>query len=682
MDVVDPRHELLLTDYDLHLLAEGTHYRTYEKLGAHVRKVGGVAGVHFAVWAPNASRVSVVGDFNGWDPATHPLTRRHEAGVWETFIPGVSVGALYKYRVDGPGGRFHGDKADPYAFAAEIRPQTASKVADIDGYAWHDADWVAGRLTRNSPARPMSIYEVHLGSWRRRSNEKGAWLTYREIAPLLADYVESMGYTHVELLPITEHPFDGSWGYQTVGYFAPTSRFGGPHDLMYLIDLLHQRGIGVFLDWVPAHFPRDGHGLGYFDGTHLYEYASAQMGLHPQWDTFIFNYGRLEVRNFLISNALFWIDRYHVDGLRVDAVASMLHLDYARKHGEWTPNKYGGRENIEAIEFVRLLNERVHAEYPGVPVMAEESTSWPMVTRPVEVGGLGFDFKWNMGWMHDMLEYTALDPVYRRYHHNQITFSLMYAYSERFILPFSHDEVVHLKKSMLGKMPGDVWQQFANLRSLYGYMFGHPGKKLMFMGDEFGQWREWNHDVSLDWELTGNSMHAGLQQWVRDLNAAYRAEPALYERDDSPEGFEWIDCSDHEANVVSFIRRGTDPENIVLFACNFSAIPRYDYKVGAPVSGVWTEILNSDATVYGGSGQGNFGSVETSLAPTHGRPWSLSLTLPPLAMVAFRAPRAAASVPMSEETLTAATTPTPLTPSAPRDERLEPRIRRSSRGKR
>jgi 1,4-alpha-glucan branching enzyme len=458
-----------------------------------------------------------------------------------------------------------------------------------------------------------------------------------------------MGYTHVELLPVTEHPFDGSWGYQTIGYFAPTSRFGEPHDLMHLIDTLHQRGIGVILDWVPAHFPRDGHGLGYFDGTHLYEHASTQLGLHPQWDTFIFNYGRLEVRNFLLTNALFWIDRYHVDGLRVDAVASMLYRDYGRNAGEWIPNRYGGRENLEAIDFVRLLNDRVHEEYPGVPLMAEESTSWPMVTRPSAVGGLGFDFKWNMGWMHDMLDYMELDPVYRRYHHNRITFSLMYAYSERFVLPFSHDEVVHLKKSMLSKMPGDVWQKFANLRALYGYMFGHPGKKLMFMGDEFGQWREWNHDLSLDWHLTNDPMHAGLQRWVRDLNAVHRAEPALYERDDSPDGFEWIDCSDHEGNVVSFVRRAADPTNVLLFACNFSAVPRYDYRVGAPVEGEWIEILNSDATVYGGAGIGNFGAVSTSAAGTHGRPWSLSLSLPPLSVVAFRAPRAAAPARSSDE---------------------------------
>ena len=631
--------DLLLTDFDLHLLAEGTHYRTYEKLGAHLREVGGVAGVHFAVWAPNASRVSVVGDFNGWNPETHPLTLRREAGVWEGFVPGVQEGALYKYRVDGPDGRYRADKADPYGFAAEIRPQTASKIVELDGFEWNDADWLSARATRAGRSEPMSIYEVHLGSWRRKLEEKGRWLTYREMAPQLADYVHHMGYTHVELLPITEHPFDGSWGYQTIGYFAPTSRFGGPHDLMHLIDTLHQRGIGVLLDWVPAHFPRDGHGLGYFDGTHLYEHASAQLGLHPQWDTFIFNYGRLEVRNFLISNALFWIDRYHVDGLRVDAVASMLYRDYARNPGEWVPNQYGGRENIEAIDFLRLLNDRVHAEYAGVPVIAEESTSWPMVTRPGAVGGLGFDFKWNMGWMHDMLAYMELDPVYRRYHHNRITFSLMYAYSERFVLPFSHDEVVHLKKSMLSKMPGDMWQQFANLRALYGYMLGHPGKKLLFMGDEFGQWREWNHDFSLDWHLLSEPMHAGLQRWVRDLNTTYRAESALFECDDSPEGFQWIDCSDHEGNVVSFIRRGVDAANIMLFACNFAAVPRHDYRLGVPSSGRWAEVLNSDAPIYGGSGMGNFGSVDTAPIPMHGYSDSVGLTLPPLAVVAFRSPR-------------------------------------------
>jgi 1,4-alpha-glucan branching enzyme len=645
----------LLTDFDLHLLAEGTHYRTYEKLGAHLREVDGVAGVHFAVWAPNASSVAVVGTFNGWEASAHPLTRRPEAGVWEAFVPGVTIGALYKYRVVGPDGRSFGEKADPYGFAAEIRPLTASKVTNLDDYEWKDANWIAARLTCNSATQPMSIYEIHLGSWRRHPN--GQWLTYRELGPQIADYVEYMGYTHVELLPITEHPFDGSWGYQTIGYYAPTSRFGEPHDLMYLIDTLHQRGIGVLLDWVPAHFPRDGHGLGFFDGTHLYEHASAQLGHHPQWDTFIFNYGRVEVRNFLISNALFWIDRYHFDGLRVDAVASMLYRDYGRNAGEWTPNRYGGRENLEAIDFLRLLNDRVHNEYPGVPVMAEESTSWPMVTRPTQVGGLGFDFKWNMGWMHDMLKYMHMDPVYRRYHHNQITFSLMYAYSERFVLPFSHDEVVHLKKSMLSKMPGDVWQMFANLRALYGYMYGHPGKKLLFMGGEFGQWHEWNHDKQLDWNLTDREFHSGLQRWVRDLNKLYRAEPALYERDDTPDGFEWIDCNDHEGNVVSFVRRAANADDMILFACNFAAVPRLNYRVGAPVAGTWVEILNSDATVYGGAGVGNLGSVEADAQPTHGRSHSLALTIPPLGIVAFRAPRSAPALAAAEPTAPTAAKP-------------------------
>jgi 1,4-alpha-glucan branching enzyme len=559
--------------------------------------------------------------------------------VWEAFLPGVAEGATYKYRIVGPGGRYRTDKADPYGFAAEIRPQTASKVARLDGYTWHDAEWCDARPTRRAHQEPMSIYEVHLGSWRRKLEEQGRWLTYRELAPQLADYVHEMGFTHVELLPVSEHPFDGSWGYQTIGYFAPTSRFGSPHDFMYLIDTLHQRGIGVLLDWVPAHFPRDAHGLGYFDGTHLYEHQSAQEGLHPQWDTFVFNYGRLEVRNFLISNALFWIERYHVDGLRVDAVASMLYRDYGRRHGEWVPNRYGGRENLEAIEFLRTLNDRVHATFPGVSMIAEESTAWPMVTRPTEVGGLGFDFKWNMGWMHDMLAYMGMDPVYRRYHHDRITFSLMYAFSERFILPFSHDEVVHLKKAMLSKMPGDWWQQFANLRALYGYMFGHPGKTLLFMGDEFGQWREWNHDFSLDWHLASQPMHAGLQRWVRDLNTIYRGEPALYEQDDSPEGFQWIDCNDPDRNIVSFVRRAVDRDRIVLFVCNFSPVPRHNYRVGAPVGGVWNEVLNSDATMYGGSGMGNLGAAEATPFPMHNQPYSLTITLPPLAVVAFRAPR-------------------------------------------
>jgi 1,4-alpha-glucan branching enzyme len=626
-----------LGEIDFHLFAEGTHYRTYEKLGAHPMEVNGVRGIHFAVWAPNAEQVSVIGDFNGWSPEAHPMTFHRNVGVWDAFIPGVTVGARYKYRVEGPGRRYRADKADPYGFAAEIRPQTASRVFDLAGYEWGDDAWVAARTKQKSLDRPISIYEVHLGSWRRVPGEKSRWLTYREMAPLLADYVEEMGFTHVELLPITEHPFDGSWGYQTIGYFAPTGRFGSPHDFMHLVDTLHQRGIGVLLDWVPAHFPRDGHGLAYFDGTHLYEHADVRQGLHPDWNTFIFNYGRREVRNFLISSALFWIDRYHIDGLRVDAVASMLYLDYGRKPGEWIPNRYGGRENIEAIDFLRQLNDRVHEEYPGVIVVAEESTSWPMVTRPTAVGGLGFDLKWNMGWMHDMLAYMSLDPVHRSYHHNKITFSLFYAFSERFLLPFSHDEVVHLKRSMLGKMPGDEWQHFANLRALYGYMFGHPGKKLLFMGSEFGQWREWNHDFSLDWHLLERPMHEGLKRWVRDLNAFYRAHPALFERDDSAEGFEWIDCNDHERSIVSFVRQSES--ELMLFVCNLTPMPRWGYRLGAPVDGEWEEVLNSDAVEYGGSGQGNFGRADAVPTPMHGRPFSLTITLPPLSVVAFRAPR-------------------------------------------
>jgi len=632
---------LLLSDFDLHLLAEGTHYRSYEKLGAHCLDADGVAGVHFAVWAPNASRVSVIGDFNNWNPDATPMTHRPEAGVWEAWAPGVGPGARYKYRIDGPGGAFHADKADPCGFAAEIRPETASKVCRLEGYAWGDAAWMTSAAATRLHESPMSIYEVHLGSWRRVPEEGNRWLTYRELAAQLADYVHHMGFTHVELMPVTEHPFDGSWGYQTIGYFAPTSRFGEPHDFMHFVDTLHQRGIGVILDWVPAHFPRDGHGLGYFDGTHLYEHADPRQGLHPDWDTFIFNYGRPEVRNFLIGNALFWLEYYHIDALRVDAVSSMLYLDYGRRPGEWVPNRHGGRENLEAIDFIRLLNERVHGQRTGVAVMAEESTSWPMVSRPTYLGGLGFSFKWNMGWMHDMLDYMTKDPVYRGYHHQLITFSMMYAFSENFILPFSHDEVVHGKGSMLGKMPGDDWQRFANLRLLYGFMFGHPGKKLLFMGCEFGQWREWNHDRSLDWHLVGQPPHLGLQRWVRDLNTCYRASPALFETDCDPSGFEWVDCNDNQRSVVSFVRRGRDPADVLLFACNFTPVPRLDYRVGVPTSGRWDEVLNSDATLYGGSGQGNLGGADSVPLPMHGRPVSLTITLPPLSVVAFRGPRAA-----------------------------------------
>ncbi|MEZ5292322.1 MAG: 1,4-alpha-glucan branching protein GlgB [Vicinamibacterales bacterium] len=621
-----------LSAFDLHLLAEGRHYRSFDRLGAHVAEVDGVAGVRFAVWAPNAERVDVIGDFNEWRAGATPLEGRAGVGVWEAFVPGVAPGALYKYRVTS---RWHGyvsDRADPYGFAAEIRPETASKVVDLDGYEWHDADWLARRRDQNPLTAPISIYEVHLGSWRR-AGEGNRWLTYRELADALTAYVTDMGYTHVELLPVMEHPFDGSWGYQTVGYYAPTSRFGSPHEFMYLVDRLHQAGIGVLLDWVPAHFPTDGHGLGYFDGTHLYEHADPRQGHHPDWGTLVFNYGRVEVRNFLISNALFWLERYHADGLRVDAVASMLYLDYGRQSGAWVPNTFGGRENLEAVDFLRELNAVVHEAQPGVVMAAEESTAWPMVSRPTYLGGLGFGLKWNMGWMHDMLDYMGHDPVHRSYHHQRLTFSLLYAFAENFILPFSHDEVVHGKGSMLRKMPGDDWQQFANLRLLYGYQYGHPGKKLTFMGNEFGQRAEWNHDASLDWHLMAEPRHAGLVRWVRDLNRLYRERPALYLRDVESSGFEWIDCNDHERSLVSFVRRGRDDGDLVLFVCNFTPVPRPDELVGVPVGGYWRELLNSDAHEYGGSGLGNAGGVTAEAEGHHGRPHRVRLTVPPLGMV-------------------------------------------------
>jgi 1,4-alpha-glucan branching enzyme len=632
-----------VTDYDVHLLAEGRHLRSYEKLGAHLVEVDGVAGAYFAVWAPNASRVSVIGDFNGWNPDQTPLVQRSDGGVWEAVVPQVVAGTRYKYRVISRDGAYISDRADPYGFAGEIRPDTASVIVDLGMYQWQDGAWMAGRAAAQGRGAPVALYEVHLGSWRRVPDEHNRWLTYRELATILADYVHDLGYTHVELLPVAEHPFDGSWGYQTVGYFAPTSRFGSPDDFRFLVDYLHQRGIGVILDWVPAHFPRDQHGLGYFDGTHLYEHADPRQGEHPDWNTFVFNYGRPEVRSFLISNALFWLEQYHIDGLRVDAVASMLYLDYGRGDGAWIPNRFGGRENLDAIVFLRELNEQVSQQFPDALMIAEESTSWPMVSRPAHLGGLGFDYKWNMGWMHDMLDYTSQDPIYRSFHHHRLTFSMMYAYSERFVLPFSHDEVVHGKGSMIRKMPGDDWQKFASLRLLYGYMYGHPGLKLLFMGSEFGQWREWNHDTSLDWHLLEQAPHAGLLRWVRDLNTFYRGAPSMHELDDDPSGFEWIDCNDHTLSVVSFLRRGGAPDERTLFVCNFTPVPRHNYRIGAPLGGLWRERLNSDATLYGGSGQGNIGGVEAAPLPRFGRPHSLTITLPPLAVVAFR-PEAAGGV--------------------------------------
>jgi 1,4-alpha-glucan branching enzyme len=625
----------VLTEFDRYLLAEGTFHRAYERLGAHLVERGGQRGVQFAVWAPNAKFVSVIGDFNGWNRAANPM-EPSSAGVWEAFIPNVGQGDTYKYHLKSNFRGYSVDKADPYGFASEIRPQTASRVWDLDTYSWQDSAWMAGRAKNNGLDAPISIYEVHLGSWRRKPEEGNRWLTYREMAPLLADYVHDAGFTHIELLPVMEHPFDGSWGYETTGYFAPTSRFGSPTDFMFFVDYLHRHGIGVLLDWVPAHFPKDEAGLGYFDGSHLYEHADPRKGEHPDWNTFVFNYGRNEVRSFLISNALFWLDKYHVDGLRVDAVAAMLYLDYGRREGDWIPNRYGGKENIEAIEFLRSFNENTYGEFPHVMTIAEESTAWPLVSRPNYVGGLGFGLKWNMGWMHDMLDYMSQDPVFRSYHHNQITFSLLYAFTENFVLPFSHDEVVYGKGSMLRKMPGDDWQKFANLRLLYGYMFGHPGKKLLFMGNEFGQWSEWNHDASLDWHLLESPLHSALARWVRDLNTFYRGQPALHEMDFDAAGFSWVDCRDFQRSVVSFLRRGRDHQDQLLFVCNFNPVVRQNYRVGVPADGLWKEVLNSDAPLYGGSGQGNYGGLHASPLPIHGQPFSLNMTLPPLGILVYQ----------------------------------------------
>jgi len=627
---------LWLTDYDLYLFGEGTHHRAYEKLGAHLGEMGGRRGVHFAVWAPNAEQVTVIGDHNGWNPQSHPMHLRPKAGLWETFIPDTGTGTLYKYHVVSRHNGYWVDKADPYGFAAEIRPRTASRVWELASYSWGDNEWMANRAKNNSLDSPISIYEAHLGSWKRVPEEANRWLTYREMAAQLADYVHDAGFTHVEFLPITEHPFDGSWGYQTIGYFAPTSRFGTPSDFMFLVDYLHQHGIGVILDWVPAHFPKDEAGLGYFDGTHLYEHADPRQGEQPDWNTFVFNYGRREVQSFLTGNSLFWFDKYHIDGLRVDAVASMLYLDYAKREGQWIPNRYGGKENLEALDFLRRVNEQVYAAYPDVMMLAEESTAWPMVSRPVYLGGIGFGFKWNMGWMHDTLDYMSKDPVFRSYHHSNITFSLLYAFTENFVLPFSHDEVVYGKRSMIGKMPGDEWRKFANLRLLYGFMFGHPGKKLLFMGGEFGQLSEWSHDTSLDWHLLQYPFHSGLLRWVRDLNTFYRGQPSLFEMDFDSTGFEWVDGSDSERSVVCFLRKGKNSINMTLFVGNFTPVPRHNYRVGVPLGCHWREMLNSDAPLYGGSGQGNIGGVAATPLPIHGRPYSLNLTLPPLGIVVFQ----------------------------------------------
>ncbi|MBD3243746.1 MAG: 1,4-alpha-glucan branching protein GlgB [Chitinivibrionales bacterium] len=627
--------EQLISDYDVHLFKAGNHFRLYDKLGAHLMEKDGVEGTHFAVWAPNAKRVTVVGDFNGWNVNETPLGARWDSsGIWEGFVPGIRQGEIYKYHIESEHTWHTVDKGDPYGFYWEIAPRTGSVVWDID-YEWHDSEWMDKRHEHNALDAPMSVYEVHIGSWRRVPEEDNRPLTYREMAPELIDYVKKMGFTHVEFLPVMEHPFYGSWGYQVVGYFAPTSRYGTPQDFMYLIDQLHQNDIGVILDWVPSHFPSNEHGLVYFDGSHLYEHADPRQGFHPDWQTYIFNYGRSEVRNFLISNALFWLDKYHADGLRVDAVASMLYLDYSRKEGEWIPNRFGGRENIEAIDFLRQFNETVYKEYPDVQTIAEESTSWPMVSRPVYAGGLGFGLKWNMGWMHDTLVYFNKSPIHRKYHQGDLTFSMIYAFHENFVLPLSHDEVVHGKGSLLNKMPEDDWQKFANLRLMFGYMYTHVGKKLLFMGGEFAQWAEWNHDTSLDWHLAQYDRHAGIQKWVSDLNAFYRSHPALHTFDFSHEGFRWVDCNDYENSVLVFTRHGREPKDDLLVAANFTPIPRQNYRIGVPRKGFWKEMLNSDAKIYGGSGQGNMGGQESIPVPSHGMDQSLVLTLPPLGVVVF-----------------------------------------------
>jgi len=590
---------------------------------------GGEAGTCFGVWAPNAKEVSVMGSFNGWNPHSHLLQPRGSSGIWEGFIPGVGKGALYKYHISSRQHGHVGDKADPVGFYHEKPPRTASCVWDLD-YKWGDQEWMQQRGKKHSLRAPISIYELHIGSWMRMPEEHNRPLSYREMAPRLADYLERMNFTHVEFLPVMEHPFYGSWGYQTTGYFAPTSRYGTPQDFMYLTDYLHQRGFGVILDWVPSHFPSDAHGLAYFDGTHLFEHADSRKGFHPDWKTHIFNYGRNEVRSFLLSSAMFWLDKFHGDGLRVDAVASMLYLDYSRKEGEWIPNEYGGRENLDAISFLRQFNQEAYKEHPDIQTYAEESTSWPMVSRPIYVGGLGFGLKWDMGWMHDTLEYFAHDPIHRKYHHNQLTFRMLYGFTENFVLPLSHDEVVHGKGSLIGKMAGDEWQRFANLRLLYAYMYGQPGKKLMFMGCEFGQYREWAHDSSLDWHLLGHEPNRGLHTWMGHLNEAYRNQTSLHQLDTEQAGFEWIDCNDNATSVLAWLRKGKSPKDTMLVVCNFTPIPRTSYQVGVPTAGYWREVLNSDAKEYGGSGIGNMGGAQAQENPAHGRPYSLTLVLPPL----------------------------------------------------
>jgi 1,4-alpha-glucan branching enzyme len=628
----------VLTDFDLFLHGKGTHYRIYEKLGAHLLEEDGKRGAYFAVWAPNALHVSVIGSFNNWEAWIHPMRRIGAAGIWEVFVPGVAAGDQYKFEIQGPDG-FWAQKADPYAFSAELRPRTASVVYDLGVYSWGDSDWMARRTQTRWHERPISVYEVHLGSWKRQDGWR--WLTYRDLADQLIPYVKEQGFTHIELMPIAEHPFDGSWGYQTGGYYAPTARFGTPDDFRFFVDRCHQAGLGVILDWVPAHFPKDAHGLGYFDGTHLYEHADPRQGEHMDWGTLIFNYGRNEVSGFLLSNALFWAREYHLDGLRVDAVASMLYLDYSRGDGQWIPNRYGGRENLEAIEFIKHFNSVLHGEFPGFLTFAEESTAFPQVSHPVDFGGLGFDFKWNMGWMNDTLKYFSKDPVHRKYHQGDLTFSMIYAFTENFILPFSHDEVVHGKASLLDKMPGDFWQKFANMRLLFAYMFTHPGKKLLFMGCEIGQWREWDAATSLDWELLAYEPHRKLRALVARLNQLYTHEAALYDIESSWQGFDWIDFQDAESSVISFLRKGRDPQEIIVCILNLTPTPRPGYRIGLPQAGAWEVLLNTDADEFGGSGAGprQGSAYDAHHLPWHGKGFSIQLDLPPLGVLLLKSRR-------------------------------------------
>jgi 1,4-alpha-glucan branching enzyme len=626
----------LLTDYDLHLLSEGRHWQLYEKLGAHPWRWQDVDGVLFAVWAPNAARVSVVGDFNGWDGRRHPMRPRGGSGVWELFLPELAPGTTYKYEIKS---RLQGGtqlKSDPLALASEVRPRTASVVCDLGRYQWNDDEWMEQRARRDQLSQPMTIYEAHLGSWKRNHEEGDRFLNYRELAEQLVPYVRDLGFTHLELLPVMEHPLDESWGYQVTGFYAATSRHGTPDDFRYFVDTCHQQGLGLLLDWVPAHFPRDGHALACFDGSHLYEHADPRLGEHRDWGTLIFNYGRNEVRNFLLSNALFWLDKYHVDGLRVDAVASMLYLDYSRAPGDWIPNQYGGRENLAAVEFLHRFNQLTHGQFPGSATVAEESTSWPAVSRPVHLGGLGFTYKWNMGWMHDTLSYFSQDPLYRKYHHQDLTFSLLYAFHENFVLPLSHDEVVHGKASLVNRMPGDEWRQFANLRLLLGYQYTHPGKKLLFMGGEFGQRNEWNSNAALDWWVLEYAPHQGVQKYVRTLNWLLRSQPALYEVDFDYRGFEWIDFGDYETGTISYLRRARDPSDFVVCVLNLTPLPRFNYRIGVPEAGLYRELLNSDSEHFWGSNMGNHGGVQAEPVAWHGRPYSLSLTLPPLAILVLK----------------------------------------------